>query len=107
MNIQTKLETDLTIRSFAYVARQLARSSASLAPSAQYEQILGEAEKHRSALRLVQRDALERAEQGLRKQTLSKAEFHHLRDLTAQTIEQALEEITRIAAQYAPHKLAA
>jgi hypothetical protein len=107
MNIQTKFEIDLTVRSFAYVARQLTRSRATLAPSAQYELILSEAAKHRSALRLVQRDVFEMAEQGLRKQTLTKAEFHRLREIAAKTIEQAQKEITGIAAQYAPHKLAA
>jgi hypothetical protein len=107
MNIQTKFETDLTVRSFAYVARQLARSPAALAPSAQYAQILSEAEKHRSALRLMQRDVLDTVEQGLRKRTLTKAEFDRLCATAAHTIEQAQEAITRIAAQYAPHKLAA
>jgi hypothetical protein len=107
MDIQTKFDTDLTVRAFAYVARQLARSSAALTPSAQYEQILAEAEKHRSALRLVQRDMFELAAQGLRNQTLTKSEFLRLRDTAAQTLEQAQAEITGIAAQYAPHKLAA
>jgi hypothetical protein len=107
MNIQTQFETDLTVRSFAYVAKQLAQSPAAPPPSVQYEQILREAEKHRSALRLVQRDAFEMMEQGLRKGTLTKAEFHRLRETAAQTIEQAQQAINRIAAQYAPRKLAA
>lgn len=107
MNIDTKFETDLTVRSFAYVARQLAASPAAPARSAQYEQILGEAEKHRSALRLVQRDVFEMAEQGLRKQALTTVEFRRLREAAAQTIEQAQQAITRIAAQYAPHEMAA
>jgi hypothetical protein len=107
MNIQSKFDTDLTVRSFDYVARQLARSPAALAPSAQYEQILSEAEKHRSALRMVQRDVLEMVEQGVREQTLTKAEFHRLREAVVQTIAQAQQAITHIAAQYAPHKLAA
>jgi hypothetical protein len=107
MNIQTKFETDLTVRSFAYMARQFARSPAALAPSVQYEQILNEAEKHRSALRLMQRDVVEMLGQGLRKQTLTKAEFHRLRETAAQTIAQAQQAITVIAAQYAPQKLAA
>lgn len=107
MTIQTKLEADLTVRSFAYVARRLAKSSAALASSAQYERILAEAEKHRSALRLVQRDVFEMAEQGMRKQALTKAEFDRLRETTAKTIARAEQSIARIAAQYAPHKLAA
>jgi len=110
MDIQPKFEADLTVKSFAYAAGQLARSQASLAPSAQYERILNEAEKHRSALRLVLRDAFEMAEQAVRKHTLTKAECHQLRESTAQTIEQAQQAITRIAAQYAPyapHRLAA
>ncbi|RJG07496.1 hypothetical protein D3870_17180 [Noviherbaspirillum cavernae] len=107
MNIQSKFDTDMTVRSFAYVAMQLARSPAAPGPSALYEQILGEAEKHRSALRLVLRDVFEMAEQGLRRQTLTKTEFHRLRDTATQTIAQAQQAITRIATQYAPHKLAA
>jgi hypothetical protein len=102
MNNQAKFETDLTVLSFAYVARQLARP-----PSAQYEQILGEAEKHRIALRLVQRDVFERMAEGLRKQALTQAEFRRLCETAAQTIAQAQQAITRIAAQYAPHQLAA
>ena len=107
MDIQPQFEADLTVRSFAYAAGQLARTHASLAPSAQYERILGEAEKHRSALRLVQRDVFEMAEQGLRKQTLTKAEFHQMCETAAQAIAQAQQAIARIAAQYAPQKLAA
>lgn len=107
MNTHTQFEPDLTVQSFAYSARQLARSSAALAPSAQYEQILGEAEKHRSALRLMQRDVFEMTEQGLRKQTLSRAEFQRVREAAARKIDQAQQAISRIAAQYAPHRLAA
>jgi hypothetical protein len=107
MNIQTQFKTDLTVRSFAYVAKQLSLSSGDLSPSAQYEQILGAAEQHRSALRLAQRDIFEMTQQALRKQTLTKAEFHHLRESAAQVIAQAQQAITRIAAQYAPRKLAA
>lgn len=106
MNVQAKLGTDLTVRSFAYVAKQLAKSSA-LAPSALYAQILGEAEKHRSAVRLVQRDAFEMAERAMRKQTLTKTEYHQLLETVTQTSTQAQQEITRVAAQYAPQKLAA
>lgn len=100
MTIRTKFETVLTVRSFAYVAKQLARS-------AQLEQIAGEAEKHRSALRLVQRDVLEQAEHELRKQVLTKAEFDRLRATVARTIEQGQQAIARIAAQYDPQRLAA
>ena len=106
-NIQAKFDADLTVRSFAYVARQFARSSAVPTTSAQYEQILGEAEKHRSALRLVQRDVFEMTEQELRKQSLTAAECRRLRESVAQTIEQAQQTITRITARYVPHKLAA
>ena len=98
MKMETKTAADVIVQSFAYKARQLA---------AQYEQILSEAEKHRSALRLVQRDAFEMAEQGLRQQTLTKAECHRLRVSAAQTIALAQQTINGIAAQYAPHKLAA
>lgn len=106
MNVQAKFGTDLTVRSFAYVARQLAKTS-TLAPSALYAQILGEAEKHRSAIRLVQRDAFEMAERGLRKQTLTKTEYHQLLQTVTQTATQAQQDIARIAEQYAPQKLAA
>lgn len=107
MTIKTKFEADLTVRSFAYVAKRLAKSSAAVAPSVQYERILNEAEKHRSALRLVQRDVNEMTEQGVRKQTLTKAECERVRETAAQTIARAQETITRIAAEYAPHRLAA
>ncbi|HYC41932.1 MAG TPA: hypothetical protein VEB70_02965 [Noviherbaspirillum sp.] len=107
MDIQPKFDADMTVRSFAYAAKQLATSQASLTPSAQYERILAEAEKHRSALRLVQRDAFELAEQGLRKQTLTKAEFHQVCETAVQAVSQGLQAISRIAAQYAPQKLAA
>lgn len=107
MDIQPKFDADMTVRSFAYAARQLALSQASLAHSVQHERILAEAEKHRSALRLVQRDVFEMAEQGLRKQTLTKAEFHQMCEAAVQAVTQAQQAISRIAAQYAPHKLAA
>jgi hypothetical protein len=107
MNIQANFEIDLTVRSFAYVAQQLAQTPSTRAASTQYEQILDEAERHRSALRLVQRDVFEMVEQQLREQTLTQVEFHQLREAAAQTIAQAQQAITRIAAQYAPHRLAA
>lgn len=107
MKMPTKFKADLTVRAFAHVARQLALSSTGLTPSVQYMRILGEAEKHRSALRLVQRDAFEMAEQSLRKQMVTSAECRRLREAEAQTIAQAQQAITRIAAQYAPHQLAA
>ena len=102
MSIQTRPEIDMTVRSFDHVARQLARS-----PSLQYEHILREADKHRSALQLVLRDVIETALQGLRNRTLEKAEFDRMREALAQTIAQAQQAIDRIAAQYAPHRLAA
>lgn len=107
MHTSTTLETDLTVQSFAYVAKQLAQSSAALEPALQYEQILNAAEKHRSALRLMQRDVFECAEQELRKRVLTKAEFQRVRKLATQSVTLALQAIARIAAQYAPHKLAA
>jgi hypothetical protein len=107
MNLRTEIDINLTVRSFAYVAKQLARSSSALGLSARYEQILSEAEKHRSALRLVQRDVFEMAEQELRHQTLTSAECQKVRETAAQRIARAQQTITRIAAQYAPHKLAA
>ncbi len=102
MSIQTRLEIDLTVRSFDHVARQQARL-----PSFQYEQILREADKHRSALQLVLRDAVETALQGLRDGTMEKTDFDRIRETTAQAAAQATQAIDRIATQYAPHKLAA
>lgn len=102
MKMKARVDTDLTVQSFAYVARQLASS-----PSMQYEQILSTAEKHRSALRLVLRDIFEMTEQELRKRTLTEGECQRMREAAAHTIERAQQAITRIAAQYSPHKLAA
>ncbi len=102
MNIQTKFQIDLTVRSFAYVAKQLGTS-----PSAQFAQILNEAERHRQALRLVQRDVLEFANQQWRERTLTETAFQRLRKEAERVIEQAQGKISRIAAQYSPQKLAA
>lgn len=107
MNIQARFDADLTIRSFAYVAEQLARSSAAPVSPAQYEQILQEAEKHLGALRLMQGDVFALTEQELREQALTKTEFNRLRSAVAQAITAAQQAISRIAAQYAPHRLAA
>lgn len=107
MHIQPQSVTDLTVRSFAYAAKQLAQSPVAQAPNALYEQVLSEAEKYRSAVRLVQRDVFEMTDQGLRMHTLSRTEFQQLRDSAAQVVAQALEAITRIVAQYSPQKLAA
>jgi hypothetical protein len=101
MNAKTEIDPDLTVQSFAYVAKKLALSST------QYEQILNEAEKHRSALRLVERDLCEMAEQAWRNATLTKAEFLRMCERAAMTIARAQQSITQIAARYAPHKLAA
>lgn len=102
MTMQARYEIDLTVQSFAYVARKLA-----CLQGAQYEHILDEAEKHRRALRLMQRDVFEMAERGLRERTLTAAECHRLRETAKQTIAQAEQAIAGIAAQYAPHRLAA
>ncbi len=107
MNIQARAEIDLTIRSFAYVARKLAETSGGITASTPHAQLVGAAEKHRSALRLLKRDVIERAEQGVRKQALSKEEFRQLREAMTQAVTQAQEAITSIMAQYAAQKLAA
>lgn len=107
MTLQPKSITDLTVRSFAYAAKQLAESPVARTPNTLYELVRGEAEKYRSALRLIQRDVYEMTDQGLRKHTLSKEEFQQLRDDAVQTVSQGQEAITRIAAQYAPHRMAA
>ncbi|HJV85350.1 MAG TPA: hypothetical protein VJ698_07715 [Noviherbaspirillum sp.] len=101
MTIQTTSDIDLTIQSFAYVARKLAE------PSAPHERILDEAEKHRSALRLLQRDMIEQAEQGVRRQALTKEEFRKLHETVMQAVAQAEEAISSIVAQYTPQRLAA
>jgi hypothetical protein len=105
MTTQNRFDAELTVRSFAYVAKQLANGPA--APSALYEQILSEAEKHRSALRLMRRDMVEKVESGLRSRTLTKGEFQRLCDAAVQKVEMAQQSITRIAAQYAPQRMAA
>lgn len=105
MTMQNRFDTDLTVRSFAYVARQLAQGPA--APSALYEQILAEAEKHRSALRVLGRDMVEKVETGLRNRSLTRGEFLRMVDGATQKVELAQQAITRIAAQYAPQRMAA
>ena len=105
--MQTKMETDLTVRSFAYVAEQVARSLAALGACAQYEQILSEAERHRSALQLAQRDAFETLEQRLREHALTQTEFSRMRESAARTVAKAQQAISLIAERYAPRKMAA
>jgi len=100
MNIQAKLDSALIVRSFAYVAKQLARSG-------QYGNIPSEAEKHLGALRMVQRDVFDMTGQGLRERTLTRAQFQRLRDAAVQATTQGQQAITRVAAQYVPHRLAA
>lgn len=107
MNVKLKRRTDMTVESFAYVARKLAQSLEQLPLSALYEQILGEAEKHRSALRLMQRDVLELANKGWATGTLREIRLQRKCGIATRAIEQAHDEITRIASQYAPQKLAA
>lgn len=102
MNDLTKFHIDLAVQSFAYVARQLASS-----PSAHYEHIATEAEKHRQALRLMQRDVIEMTRQKLRDREMSEKACQRIRKATTKAIEQAQDAITRIAAQYAPQRLAA
>lgn len=105
MMTKNRFDADLTVRSFAYVAKQLAQGAT--APSALYEQILAEAEKHRSALRLMRRDMVEKIDAALRSRTVTQGEFQRLCDAAAQKIELAQQAITRIAMQYAPQRLAA
>lgn len=105
--MQTKVQIDLIVRSFAYVAQQRSLSPATLAAAAQYEQILTEAEKHRQALRLIQRDVFDMAYQKLRTQALTKLAYDRKRRGVSVAVERALGEISRISAQYSPHKLAA
>jgi hypothetical protein len=107
MNEKLKRRADLTVQSFAYTAGKLAQSPDPLAQSPLYEQILGEAEKHRSALRIMERDAFELANEGLRARTLSDVRAHRMRDITSRTIKAAHDSITRIASQFAPQRLAA
>ena len=102
MKFQTKFQINLTVRSFAYVAKQLA-----VMPSVQHEQILIEAAKHCQALRLVQRDVFEMADQKLRERALTETAFHRRRKATTLAVAQAQEKISRIAMQYAQHRLAA
>ena len=107
MNAKLKRRTDLTVQSFSYVAGKLAQSSHPRMVTSLHEQILGEAEKHCSALRLMRRDVFDSANEGLRTGTLGDARAQRMRDTATKTIEQAQEAITRIASQYAPQKMAA
>ena len=107
MNARLKRRTDLTTLSFAYIAGKLAQSSHPQMLTSLYEQILCEAEKHRSALRLMQRDVLDTTNEGLRTKTLTEVRAQRIRDTAAKTIALAQDAITRIASQYAPQKMAA
>jgi len=107
MDTKLKRRTDLTVQSFSYVAGKLAQSADQLLLTALYEQILAEAEKHRSALRLIQRDVVDFVNEGFRNKTLSEARFRRIRDTASKTVELAQDAITRIASQYAPQKMAA
>ena len=107
MDTKLKRRADLTVQSFAYVAGKLAQSGDPLVSTSLYEQILGEADKHRSALRLLQRDVFDFVSECLRSKTLTEARFRRVRDTAAKTTELAQDAITRIASQYAPRKMAA
>jgi hypothetical protein len=107
MDTKLKRRTDLTVQSFSYVAGKLAQSADQLLLTALYEEILAEAEKHRSALRLIQRDVFDFVSEGLRTKTLTEARFRRVRDIATKTTELAQDAITRIASQYAPQKMAA
>ncbi|MDB5759297.1 MAG: hypothetical protein JWM30_2586 [Burkholderia sp.] len=107
MNAKLKNRTDLIVQSFAYVAGKLAQSADPQQLAALHEEVLGEAEKHRSALRLMQRDVVDSATQGLRTRTLSEARFRRVADAATRTINLAQDAITRIVSQYAPHRMAA
>jgi hypothetical protein len=107
MDPKVKRRTDLTVQCFAYVAGKLAPSTDPLLSTTLYEQILAEAERHRSALRLIQRDVFDFVNEGLRTRTLSDARCRRIRDAVAKTIGLAQDAITRIASQYAPQKMAA
>ena len=107
MLTDTEYEADLTVRSFAHMASRLAHAIGSCGPAAVYAQVLVEADKHRSALALVQRDVAEEAETRLRKHAASKAEVTQAVKAAAYTVAHARRAIDRIAASYAPQKLAA
>jgi hypothetical protein len=107
MNAKLGHRTDLTVQSFSYVAGKLAQSSDSRMMTSLYEQILAEAEKHRSALRLMQRDVADLTNEGLRTRTLSDVRAQRIRDTATKTIELAQDAITRILSQYAPQRMAA
>lgn len=107
MHVKLKRRTDITVESFAYVAIKLAQSLEQLPLNALYEQVLGEAEKHRSALRLMHRDVLELANSALGAGTLREMRLQRKCGIATKAIERAHDEITRIASQYAPQKLAA
>ena len=102
MNIQTKTQIELAVQSFAYVAGQIAKS-----PCAHYDRITSEADKHRHALRVLLRDVFEITREKLRSQAITEKTCQRMRKAATYAIAQAEAAITRIAAQYAPQKLAA
>lgn len=107
MNAKLKHRTDLTVQCFSYVAGKAAQSSDPRMLTSLYEEILAEAEKHRSALRLMQRDVADLTNEGLRTGALSYVRAQRIRDTAAKTIALAQDAITRIAFQYAPQRMAA
>ena len=107
MNENLDRRTALTVQCFTYVAGKLAQTSALLSPTALHAQVLAEAERHYSALRLMQRDLLQSTDDGLRSGTLSAGKARLMRDAASKTIKGAQDQITRIASQFTPQKLAA
>lgn len=107
MNENLDRRTALTVQCFSYVVGKLTQSSAVLSPTALHAQVLGEAEKHCSALRLMQRDLFQSTDDGLRSGTLSAGKARLMRNAAARTIKGAQDQITRIASQFTPQKLAA
>ncbi|RZA17562.1 MAG: hypothetical protein EOP02_21375 [Proteobacteria bacterium] len=107
MITQLKRRTDLIVQSFAYVAGKLAQSPDMHSLTALHQQILGEAEKHCSAIRMLQRDVFQSADAGLRSGELNELRFRRLRDRSTGTAAMAQDAIARIASQYAPQKIAA
>lgn len=107
MNAKLKCRTDLTVQCFSYIAGKLAQSFDPRMLTSLYEEILAEAEKHRSALRLMQRNIADLTNEGLRTRTLSDVRAQRIRDTATKTIGLAQDAITRIVSQYAPQRMAA
>lgn len=105
MDVQATSHAAAIVRSFAYVAKQLAGNT--VVTPAQYKQIHGEALKHESALNLLRRDVVEHARHALRNRSITRIEYRSACVTAEHAIAKAKKEITRTLAEFADYALAA